>query len=277
VITREDLDRFIRTFAPDAPEAFRGRMAVQYARTLAFAGLAEQQGLAKKPAVSKELELQLKLLRMRVLANAFLGNLDSQPAPTGSQAERYYQLHRDQYQQVSVRRLAVPLAVPTENGRPLDRSAVLSELEELRKRALAGEDLNDLQQVAFKDLHIQAPPPPVTVQPLNRNVVQGEETKLFQLKAGDISAVLDLPAAYVIAKIESNQTAPLDIVRPEIEAALRRDRVQNGVEKLTKTINADFNLAYLGLASQPDMFAQTSLAPAPARAAALRPASRLRR
>jgi hypothetical protein len=152
----------------------------------------------------------------------------------------------------------------------------MSELEDLRKRALAGEDLNDLQQVAYKDLHIQAPPPPVTVQPLNRNVMQGEETKLFQLKAGDISAVLDLPAAYVIAKIESNQTAPLDIVRPEIETALRRERVQNGVEKLTKKISADFNLGYLGLVSQPDMFAQGSLAPAPVRAA-LRPAPRLRR
>jgi len=78
VITREDLDKFIGAFAPENGQAVRGREAVQYARTLAFSNLAEQQGLDKNPAVAKELELQIKLVRMRFLATAFLQGLQQQ-------------------------------------------------------------------------------------------------------------------------------------------------------------------------------------------------------
>ena len=45
VITREDLDRYLDAFTPNVSEAARGRVAVQYARTLAFSALAEQQGV----------------------------------------------------------------------------------------------------------------------------------------------------------------------------------------------------------------------------------------
>ena len=66
VITRGDLDGFAAASEPDASGAARGRLAVQYARTVAFAALAERQGLDKDPALAKELEIA----RMRVLAGA---------------------------------------------------------------------------------------------------------------------------------------------------------------------------------------------------------------
>jgi len=109
VVTREDLDRFIGASAPEAPAAVRSRAAIQYARTVALSALAEQQGLDKNPALAKELELQLKLLRMRILATAFVQNLAQQSTTIlGSEVERYYQLHRDQYEQAQVRRVSIP-------------------------------------------------------------------------------------------------------------------------------------------------------------------------
>jgi len=151
---------------------------------------------------------------------------------------------------------------PTESGRPLDRAAVKAEMEALRSRAAAGEDLNQLQQEAYKHLHIQAPPPPVNVQTLRRLGLQGDEAKAFDLNPGEISAVLDLPAAFAIVKMESKDTAPLDSVRQEIDAALRRDRMQIELSKATKKISAQFNLPYLGLSSQPDTFGPAATSPA---------------
>ena len=266
VITREELDKFVNAFAPDASETARGGVAVQYARTLAFSTLAEQQGFDKNPVLAKELDVQLKLVRMRILASAFLQSLQEHMTSIAEpEIQKYYDEHRDQYEQAYVRRLSVPVAVPTENGRPLDHATIKSEMEGLRNRALAGEDFNQLQQDAYKHLHIQAPPPPVNPLPLRRSNLQGDEAKAFDLNPGEISTVLDLPAAFVILKLESKEPMPIGSVRQEVEAALRLGRMQNEVSKLAKTVSAQFNLEYLGMSSQPDMFGPAAIRPAASR------------
>ena len=264
VITRQDLDLFISLYAPNTSEAGRSHMAVQYARNVAFSALAEQQGLDRNPAMVKELELQLNLVRMRVLANAFLESLPKPAASdvTEPEIQKYYEEHRAQYEQVQVRRLSVPFAVPTESGRPLDHAAVKAEMEELRSRAVAGEDLNQLQQEAYKHLHIQATPPAVGVQTLRRISLQGDDLKAFDLKPGEISTVLDLPAAFAFVKLESKEVAPIGSIHQEIEAALRRKGMEDQVSELTKSIGAKFNLQYFGLPSQPDIFRLEAASPA---------------
>jgi hypothetical protein len=267
VITREDLDRFINAFAPEAGQTGRGREAVQYARTLAFSTLAEQQGLDKNAAVAKELEIQLKLVRMRFLATAFLQSLQQQTATVlGSEVERYYELHRDQFEQAQVSRIAIPIAVPTAAGRPLDRAAVQSEMEALRKRVVAGEDPNQVLREAYGHLQIQATPPPVNPVTMRRGNLQGDEAKAFDLNPGEITPVLDLPAAFAIIKLDSKTAMPLESVRPELEAALRRDRIQNQIGKFGKRVTAEFNLPYLEMTSQPDLFGASAVNPIPARA-----------
>ena len=255
VITREDLDRYAIAFAPDVAETARGRLAVQYARSLAFSSLAEQQGLDKNPMLAKEIDAQLKLVRMRLLGSAFQQTLQKQPAAIAeTEIQTYYEKHRDQYEQAEVRRVAVPFLVPTESGRPLDHSAVKSEMEELRSRAAAGEDLNQLLLDAFKHLHIQATPPPVNVLTLRRSSVQGDEAKAFELNPGEVSAVLDSVAAFAVFKLESKGPMPIASVRQEIEATLLRERMQSEITKATKKISAQFNLQYLQMSSQPDLF-----------------------
>jgi len=264
VITREDLDRYLTSSSPDYSGTARGRQAVQYARALAFSALAEQQGLDKDPALAKEIDAQVKLARMRILGAAYLEKLQQQTTTIAeADIQKYYTDHKDLYEQAQVRRLSVPVTVPTETGRPLDRAAITSEMGDLRSRAVAGEDFNQLQQDAFKHLHIQAPPPPVNLLTLRRGSVQGDEAKAFDLKPGEVSAMLDLPAAYVLIKLESKEPVPIETVHQEIEATLRRDRLQRQVAELTKHFSTEFNLQYLGLPSQPDVFGLTAVAPAP--------------
>jgi hypothetical protein len=263
VITREELDDFVKAMEPGASEAARGRLAVQYARSLAFSALAERQGFEKNPVLAKELEVQMKLVRMRILSSAYLQSLQNQAGSVAeSDIQKYYDEHRDQYAQAQVRRLAVPFLAPTESGRPLDHGAVKSEMEEMRRRADAGEDFNRLQQEAYKHLHIQAAPPPAGISTVRRNTVQGDEAKALDLKPGEISAVLDLGAAMAIIKLESKEPAPIESVRQEIQAALLRGRIQNEVSDATRKINVQFNLPYLGLSSQPDAFGPGAISPA---------------
>jgi hypothetical protein len=266
VVTREDLDRFMGASAPDSSPAARSRAAIQYARTVAFSALAEQQGLDKNPILAKELDLQLRLLRMRILGTAFVQNLEQQSTTVlGSEVERYYQLHREQYEQAQVRRVSIPIAVPTANGRPLNREAVKAEMEELRKRALEGDDLNLLLHQSYEHLQIQATPPAVNAVGVRRSNLQGDEAKVFDLNAGEITPVLDLPAAFAIYKLDSKEPLSIDSLRPEIEASLRRDVVQNQISKLGKRVSTEFNLECLELPSQPDVFGPAAVNPLPAR------------
>src|SRR4051812_15858247 len=72
VISREDLDRFTRAVAPQASESARRALAVQNAQTVAFSALAEELGLQKDPVLASDIERQLQLVRMRILASAYM-------------------------------------------------------------------------------------------------------------------------------------------------------------------------------------------------------------
>jgi hypothetical protein len=261
VITREDLDRYINSFSPGMSEAARGRMAIQYARTLAFSRLAEQKSLDKNPLLAKEIDEELKLVRMRMLGTAFLQTVQKPTPVADADVQKYYKEHLDQYEQVQVRRLAIPFAVPTATGLPLDRAAVKSEIDNVRARIIAGDEPNQVLQDAYKHLNIQAPPPPVTVTPLAKNSVQGDEAKAFDLKAGEVSEVLDSVAALCIIKVESKDATPLGAARQEIEGKIRRDLAQTQINDATKQMSAQFNLEYLDMATQPDVFGSTPLLP----------------
>jgi hypothetical protein len=102
----------------------------------------------------------------------------------------------------------------------------------------------------------------VSITTLRKTGVQGDEAKAFDMNPGEISAVLDLPAAFAFVKLESKETTPFESVRQDIGEALRRARVQEEVARATKKIGAQFNLPYFGLSSQPNVFGPAAIGPA---------------
>ena len=277
VITRSELDRFTRAFAPETDESVRGRMAIQYAKSLTYATLAELQGLDKNPALAKELEEQLKMVRMRILATAYLQNIQAHTnSLTGVEVDQYYEAHRNEYVEAQVRRVSVPFVVATDTAHPPDRAAIRAEMEILQRRAAAGEDLNQLQQQAFKDLHIPVAPVPVIATTLRRNLTQGDETKVWGLNNGEVTPVLDLPASYAFMKLDTKVSLRQESVRQEIETEVRLQQLLKALSNLSKTITPDFDLKYLNLPAQPDLFG-TSTTPSVTRTVARRRAGAMRR
>jgi hypothetical protein len=100
--------------------------------------------------------------------------------------------------------------------------------------------------------------PPANALIVRRSDLQGEEAKTFDLSPGEVSTVLDLPGAYAFVKLESKQIMPIESARQEIETALRRERMQEAITKLGKRVSAQFNLQYLDMSSQPDIFGLTA-------------------
>jgi hypothetical protein len=261
VITRAQMDSIIDLLAPGTPQDARPQFAIKYARLLAASGVARREHLEKNPGVANELEAQLKLARMQVLANTLYHQMQEQAenVPT-SEIQKYYTDHQANFDQGEVWRLYVPRSIAGTGGQPLDASAIRAKADELRERAAAGEDFDQLQREAYKNLGINVAPPLTKLNMVRRTSLPQEEAKIFDLNVGELSPVQESGGALVILKLASKQSIPVESAGPEIKSILQRDRLQRELQSATNNVKAQFNLKYLDMPSAPELFPPPGIA-----------------
>ena len=283
VVTRAQIDTLSDDVAPGAPSAARRTFALSYARLLAASAAAERQHIEKDPAVAAELQDQMKLTRIRVLANNFYRQLEERAANVpASEIQKYYADHKVNFESGEVRRLLIPRAAITKGSKPLalDASDVKNRVDELVKRAAAGEDFDQLQQDAYILFGIEAKPPATKVIMVRRINLRPEEAKIFDLKVGETSQMINSPDGFVILKLESKQSVPIESAQGEIRPILQRERKAQELQNAAKDVTAEFNLDYLGVSTQPELFVPPAVTQGPASKAAppeLRPRAPIRR
>jgi hypothetical protein len=263
------MDSLTDFLLPNAPPEARRQFALRYARLLAATAVAEQKHLDKNPAVANMIQTEQKYMRMQVLTNALYHQFDQQAAPVPTpELQKYYKEHLADFEAAKLRRLAIPDSTAGNTGKPLNPTIVKAEAEKLRAHAVAGEDFDQLQQAAFKDLEVVTPLPPTTMPSVRRTDLIEAEQKALDLKPGEVSEVIETFSGFVIFKMESKETLPFDTVEPEIVSALQKGQKQREIQKAGKSVTADFNLAYMGLNAQPELFPPTGINPAASDAAA---------
>src|SRR5437016_3740946 len=262
VITRRQMDSIIDLLAPGTPPDARPQFAIKYARLLAASGVARREHLEKNPVVANELEAQLKLARMQVLANTLYHQMQEQADNVPmSEIQKYYADHQADFDQGEVWRLYVPRLIAGASGQPLDASAIKAKADELRERAAAGEDFDQLQREAYKNLEINVAPPLTKLNMVRRTSLPQDEAKVFDLNVGELSPVLESGGALVILKLASKQSIPVESAGPEIKSILQRDHLQRELQSAANNVKAQFNLTYLGMPSAPELFTPSALAP----------------
>src|SRR3979490_2676482 len=261
VITRAQLDSMIELLAPETPQSARRQFAINYARLLAASEVAQRKHLEKEPAVIKELQAQLKLARMQVLASTLYRQIEEQAANVpASEIQKYYTDHQANFDEGEVLRLTIPKAAATESGQPLDTSAVKATADALRARAAAGEAFGQLQKAAYKELGLKAPPSAAKLNKVRRTRLAPDEAKVFDLKAGEVSEVMEAPAGFVILKLDSKQSIPIETAGSEIKSILRQARLEQEIQSASKNVKAQFNLTYLEMPAAPELFVAPALA-----------------
>jgi len=261
VITRGQLDSMIENTSPDATPYARRQLAVKYARMLAACAVAERQHLDKDPAVTQAIQAQMRLARKQVLAAALYRKLTEQAGKVSASAtQQYYTEHQADFEQAELRRLSIPRSYRTDGGQAFDADKAKAKAEELHKRALAGDDFQQLQQDAYKDLGIDASLPTTTLNMVRRNQLGPDEGKVLDFKPGEVSEVLELPDAFVVVKLESKRIMPIAAVQNEIHTVLETERMQKELQAAAKSIKADFNLKYLEMPTAPELFPMPAVA-----------------
>jgi hypothetical protein len=255
VLTRAQMDALMNALAPGNADA-RSQFTVSYARLLAASASAEKQHLDKDPAVAKELEAKLKFVRMQVLTEALYRKIELEADKVDlAQAQKYYADHLSTFDEGELQRISFPQSARTTSGTPLDLNVVKAKAEEIRLRAVSGEDFDLLQRIAYTDLGINSPVLPITrLDKARRANMAFNQGKVFDLEPGGVTDVMNSVEGLVILKLVSKHPASFDSVEQEIHATLREARVKEQLETAAGKMKADFNLAYLGTTTEPILF-----------------------
>ncbi|HKE30922.1 MAG TPA: peptidylprolyl isomerase [Candidatus Angelobacter sp.] len=252
VVTKGQFEKLVNAVSPsnqNVPPAMRRNLAQAYVELLAYAQAAEKAGVDKDP---KFIEV-MRLVRMRTLADIYRRDMEEKyRTPPPNEIQAYYDQNVSKYEEIKLSRIFIPAKNPSAQDKDAWEKKAAQLSTELHDRAAKGEDLEKLQKEAYTTLGLTIAPPNTTVGTRRRGMMAPqEEQELFALKPGDVSKVEQEPAGYIIYKIESRQTLPVDQVKDEISRELYRQKIEAQIKAITATVRAEFNDQYFGSPASP--------------------------
>lgn len=266
VLTRAQIESVFTASGLEISKTDSRQFAINYARLLAASAVAQSQHLDKDPAVADQIQAQMKMVRMQVLSRALYQQMELKSQNVSQdEIQKYYKQHQANFEQGNLRRILIPTTATTSAGQLLDAAAVKAKAEELRTRAAAGEDFDQLQQQAYKDLDIRANLPATKLSMVRRTSLPPNEATVLDLQPGEVSPVVELAGALVILKLESKQSLSVETAQAEIKALLQHERMEQQLQSSAKSVQGEFNLAYFNMPTAPDLFPPPEAAqPSPA-------------
>lgn len=274
VITKAEFEKLANGVSPNVTPQLRKQLAAVLPRLIAMSNAAKKKGLDRTP----QYEETVKFAKMQILSNGLQRNIQEEAAKIApEEIEKYYQEHADTYEQLNVDRLFVPRtkqgeAEAQEEGekndklseeaqkakqaeektKPEEGEQAMGKLaESLRARAAAGEDFVKLQKEAFDDAGMKIETPTVNLPSVRRTALPPAHAAVFDLKAGDVSQVINDSGGHYIYKVKSKSQIPLDQAKGEIHSKLQNDRTREMMDNLNNSFKVETNEAYFGPAAPP--------------------------
>jgi len=260
VVTRAEFEALIRAFAPNVPQAAQSRMAMSYGEMLVVANEAHKRGLDQTPAFHAKMAVS----RLQLLGKELDSQLQAEAAQIPQQdLEAYYKEHEANFQEADLQRIAIPLRKQmeapkeklsdeeTKKREQEAQNAMKKEAEAIHARAVAGEDFDKLQQEVYNFAGFKISAPSTKLMNVRRSALPNDQVSVFELKAGEISALLTTPTGYAIYKVDKKDAIPLDKAQTEIEQALSRQRFQALRQAVMQSGTPVLNDAYFTAPSAP--------------------------
>ena len=231
-VTQSDLDSLLAKLNPQVQQtiARQGKrpFGEQYAMMLILSSQAVDHHLDSSPEVQRQLALQ----RMQMLAQAEYDALTKQAKLSPEETNKYFTEHPTEFEEVKVRQVvlrkkadgaaadAPGLSIPDARARA----------DEIRKSLIAGTDANKV----VKDFSV---PNVIVIDAEPRNVRRGQllpelDKAVFQLKDGEISDLVETPQVFVMAQAISRRNLELKDASKEIENKLLQQKLEAALADL---------------------------------------------
>jgi hypothetical protein len=274
-ITRAQFEKLTTALQPGpnplTPQQ-RRQLANQLPQLMALSDAAKAKGLDKTTQFTET----MKFVKMRVLT-AELQRTVQEEADKVPQAKitEYYKNNPEAYEQFSLDRLFIPrFKQPEAENKEKEAGKELEKLTEeqqkakdaadqakreqgeqemnkladtLRAEAAAGEDFAKLQKEAFEAAGTKVANPVVNLPKIRRTGLPPAHASVFDLKVGEVSAVISDNGGHYVYKVVSKEILPLDPqIENEIHNRLKTERLKEMMEKYTNSFQAVQNEAYFG-------------------------------
>jgi hypothetical protein len=268
------------------------QLAAALPRVMAMSAAAKAKGLDKSPRYTEV----LKFYTMQLLTQEMQRSLQEESDKISPEkVAEFYKSNPEAYEQFSLDRLFIPRykQVEAEDKDEAKEPEKLTEEQQkakeaadqakkdkgeqelnkladtLRERAAAGEDFVKLQKEAFEAAGTKVENPTVNLPKVRRTGLSAAQASVFDLKVGEVSAVITDNGGRYIYKVVSKEVLPLDPqLETEIHNKLKSERLKELMDKYTSSFQATPNEAYFGAATAggpptPHMRPQMPPRPAP--------------
>jgi hypothetical protein len=252
VITRAEFEQLVAAIAPTMAPPARKQLATQYGTALVMAHRAHELGLDQGP---KFQEL-MKVARIGVLTKELNSKLQDDSGHVSDQeVETYYRNNEGAFQEVELQRIFIPRSkqIGDSKDKPADDATKKRQQEseetmkkvadDLRTRAVAGEDFEKLQDEAMAASELKGKPP-TKLGKIRRTSLPPDQAQIFTLKPGETSQLITTPNGYLLYKVGEKDTLPLDKVREEITSTLRSQHMQDAMQAVQQGRTPELNEAY---------------------------------
>lgn len=289
VITKAQFEKLANALTPNMTPQVKKQLAGVLPRVVAMSNAAEKKGLDKTPGFKET----MKFYRMQVLTQALQHSIQEEAAKVPPEdIAKYYKEHADSFEQFNLDRVFVPrtkqetseakdddekgekLSEDAQKAKQAEQKAKADEAEQsmnklaesLRVRADAGEDFVKLQKEAFEAAGMKIESPTVNLPSVRRAALPAAHAAVFELKAGEVSQVINDSGGHYIYKVISKDEVLLDKAESEIKSTLVNQRTRDMMEKVNGSYKVETNEKYFGpggAAMPPPRMQNPRMAPPP--------------
>jgi len=276
-ITRAEFEKIANGLSNTVTPQLKRQLETALPRFMAMSEAAKAKGLDKSPRYFET----LKIAKMQILTNELQRSLQEEADKVPPQdVENYYKKNQEAYEQFALDRLFIPRyktaeaekeeevskdpedqQEPEKKLTPEEQKAKQAEeqakrekgeqelnklADSLHERAAAGEDFGKLQKEAFEASGTKVQTPAVNLPKVRRNGLPAAHAAVFDLKVGEVSALINDNGGHYVYKVTSREVLPVDQVKDEIHNKLKSERLKELTEKYTNSFQAVPNEAYFG-------------------------------
>jgi hypothetical protein len=249
-ITKEQFDNMVKAFNSNnqpITQAQRRGLAEKYVELLVFSEAAESAGVENTPTFAEV----MRVLRLKTLGDLYLNQLAEQYRnPPEQEIEAYYQANQQKYEAAKLSRIYLPKNDPDPKATPEQKQDFEKKLQplsdDIQARAAKGEDMAKLQKDAYTSLGITAAPPTTDLSLARHGMFPPKlDQEIFSHKAGEVFRSDDA-SGYMIYRVDSRQTSPLESVKAEISQQLFRQKMEAKTKELNAPVHAEYDDKYFG-------------------------------
>jgi parvulin-like peptidyl-prolyl isomerase len=222
-VTESELEAFKATIPPELRVVMRNPDSLlrYYGFISRMAELAEKSGLADRSPYKEQLAIQRKMLLGQAMQTDYGRDVPITPADE----QKYFEQHKDLFQQATVVSLLVPIKSPSE------AAAAKAKADDLRKRAVGGAD--------FAELAKQHPGDVTSIRRCDTDSPSIIRDAVFATKAGDITPAVALANGVYVFRVERIVPMPLSEARGYASKAISDERYQTWMNSVNKSVTVE--------------------------------------